>query len=682
MNYNIIIISVIIIILAFIVGIRIYNKTKENKENYEKITTFEDFQKYLNISNSGYFFIVEVNLDTKNFNKDSSGNYISTGGDDININNISTNSYFNKIIEYIKIQNNFVDFQLLYGNQQNINLSYKTGIFGFIAKNNNGKGVICLRGTSNFRDWLTDANIGSRSINEITEFQNLGIPDKFKVYKGFTLLYGIERTVTTNNPQGLCISKQIFDWVNNHSEIINYKICGHSLGASLASLASYQLVKVHNKNIETFLFASPRTFSREIVNDLETNFLSKIQNNIYNFYNSEDLIHSSILSIIDLDSTFLGFNIPYSGNSGCFQHIGKLLSIDYIDQSWPRNEQFITNVHSILSGYLDLINIWKERIFNNKSFFVNNPKDSIDTKMNNILSIRPDKNKFKLYANILNSLYNNSILLTKSFYQVLGVSSTFKTELSKCITDFKITNTNILYITQVNNLTPNVSYPIGYIGIYNGKGIIVLGMDYNNFPENLSYNSALPSFLNTVTFTEIKDKNGNPILGNCKIVEVYRRLYFNNCTRSFCISNGISNWLNANTSINDFIIIGQNAGSCFGILSSLDLCSKGKNISEIYLYGAPKIGDIDFVKNYNNLLGTKTYLFLNNQDPFVNLLPYLSNIYGRVISTNPLNIFSHVGQIYNSDGVPTSSACEFKYFDYVRNPRAYVNVSDWDKVLV
>jgi len=679
MNYNIFIILIILIIIIILCIFLFYNKSNEK---YDKICTFEDFKKYVNINNNCYYYISEIDYNTNIYKKDSSGNYINTGADDINISDISKNIYFNKTSEYIKTTYNLDDFQLLYGNQQNLNLTYKTGIFGFIGKDKlTGEGIIVLRGTSNYRDWLTDINIGSRSITDIKEFQNLGIPSSFKVYKGFALLYGIERPNNSKNPTGLCISKQIFDWVKSHNEVIKYKISGHSLGASLASIASYQLLKVHNKSIETFLYACPRTFSREIVNDLKSNFLNKIENNIYNFYNGQDLIHSAILSIIDLDSSLIGFNIPFSGNSGCFQHIGKQLGIDYVDPSWPRNEKFIFNSHSLEPGYLEIIEVWKERIFNNKIFFIKNPKDLIDNNLNKIILIKPDKNKFKLYSNILNSFYNNINLISKSFYQILGVPTTFNTELNKLTSNFNIKNANLLYVSQINTLKPNISYPIGFIGIYNGKGIILFGMNYDNFPENLNYNDALPSFLNAVTFTEIKDKSGNPILGNCKIVEVYRKLYFNNCTRSFCISNGISNWLNINKNINEFTIIGQNAGTCFSILAALDLYSKNKIINDIYLYGSPKIGDLDFVKNYNNILGNKTYVFLNNQDPFVYLLPYISNIYGRIISTNSLNIFSQVGQIYNSDGVPSGSMCEFKYFDYIRNPRAYVNVNDWDQIL-
>jgi predicted lipase len=681
MNYKYLtILILIIIIIILIISFGVIFFIKKTKEKYDKISNFENFQTFLNITNDCYYYTSELDFENNTFKKDSSGNFVNTGGDDVNINNILRNNYFNRLIEYTKKKHNLEDFELLYGNQQNLNLTYKTGIFGFIAKTN-GEGLICLRGTANFRDWLTDVNIGSKNITDIKEFQNIGIPSSFKVYKGFALLYGIERPVNSKNPKGLCMSKQIFDWVNRHNEINNYKVCGHSLGASLASIASYQLLKVHNKKIQTFLFASPRTFSREIVSDLENNFLNKLENNIYNFYNTQDLIHSAILSVIDLDSTIIGFDIPFSGNSGCFQHIGKQLSIDYIDSMWPRNEQFITNVHSLQEGYIDIINVWKERIFNNKVFFINNPKDSDDNKLNNIVTSKPDINKFKIYSSILNNFYNNINLISKSFYQFLGVPSIFTTELNKCTRSFGITNAHILYVSDINILTPNISYPNGFIGIYKGKGIIVLGMDYDNFPDNLSYNDALPSFLKAVSFTEIKDKLGNPILGNCKIVEEYRKLYFNSCTRSFCISNGISDWLKLNKSINEFIIIGQNAGSCFGILAALDLYSKGKIINDIYLYGSPKIGDLDFVKNYNNILGNKTYVFLNNQDPFVTLLPYISNIYGRIISSKPFDIFGHVGQIYNSDAVPDGSVCEFKYFDYIRNPRAYFNVSDWDKVL-
>ena len=125
-----------------------------------------------------------------------------------------------------------------------------------------------------------------------------------------------------------------------------------------------------------------------------------------------------------------------------------------------------------------------------------------------------------------------------------------------------------------------------------------------------------------------------------------------------------------NNSVNNFTIIGQNAGSSFGIISALDLLKNNKTINELYLYGSIKTGDLVFSNAYNNTsLGSKTFNFLNNQDQYVNLLSGLWS--------------PHCGKIYNLDISPPDSKCNslINHFDYVRNPRSYLNVSEWSKIL-
>lgn len=57
-------------------------------------------------------------------------------------------------------------------------------------------------------------------------------------------------------------------------------------------------------------------------------------------------------------------------------------------------------------------------------------------------------------------------------------------------------------------------------------------------------------------------------------------------------------------------------------------------ISGVYTYGQPRVGDLKFAKLYNSRLRSKTFRFVNNND-----------VVTRIPTWAPLFLFSHVGQI-------------------------------------
>ena len=96
MNYKYLtILILIIIIIILIISFGVIFFIKKTKEKYDKISNFENFQTFLKITNDCYYYTSELDFENNTFKKDSSGNFVNTGGDDVNINNILRNNYFN-----------------------------------------------------------------------------------------------------------------------------------------------------------------------------------------------------------------------------------------------------------------------------------------------------------------------------------------------------------------------------------------------------------------------------------------------------------------------------------------------------------------------------------------------------------------------------------------------------------
>jgi predicted lipase len=685
----IITIGVIIIIILVIVLVVIYIRKPEKLEikplnftNLKLISTkpsFSDFSKYVDLAETTYGLSYKID-DNASVIYDSTGNSTYIGGDIIDLSK-PLNSEILRTIDIIKRVYGLSDFQILYGHQ-NMVYTYRTGIYGFIAKDKDGNGIVSFRGTNTTRDWITDVNFGEIKLSDIIEFKTFinssysSIKDNLTGFRGFTILYGIERVNDS------CISSQINKWVLEHPEINNYKLCGHSLGAALATLATFHINLILNKNTESYLFASPRVLNRETCSI----FNQKCYLTTYNFFNVLDIIHQALLPVMDMDEALIGFDIPIVGThtSGCFQHAGTLLGIEYSRLGLPPTKQ-VLNFHSVTYGYKSMKNEWKRKLFD----------IYIDIKPNPVTSIEPllkpyEKNskptyiKFIEYSTILDSLYNSTELFNNYFFTFIGFPSRLLNQLNTVASKYNITNISPIFITGVNTIFPNQSYFSGFIGKYKGKGLLLLGMNYKHFPTKLAYdNEFIPSFLEAVPFNKITFKRTdiNTLFQNTKIAEVFQRLYFDACPYNTCIKDNINKWLLANKDVNNFIIIGQNAGCCFATLASLHLYNEGKKIIESYLYGSPKVGDNTFVNAYNTILGNQTYQFLNNQDPYVTILPYITNIFGELFSKEQTYVYEHTGKLYICEGIPPDSECDYDYLMYVRNPRAYLNVPQWESVI-
>ncbi len=629
---------------------------------------FSKFLYYAQFIDQVYGYVQRVN-ENGVFLTDSDGNYIITSGLDININRNPLNDpYIRQVTNMLINKYSLSDVTLLIGTQSFIFYN-ESSIYGIIAKDKNGNGIIVFRGTVTPRDWITDFTIGSTEIKRIREFNSL--TTNMKGYTGFLDLYGILR------PNNICMSKQINDWVLRHPEIINYSVTGHSLGGTLAQLAAFQLTKILRKNVyEVYLYATPRVFSQNLAKD----YNNYLYNNTYNFYSFLDVVHAAPPSIVDVDKSFIGFQI-FKGNSGCFQHVGRLLGIDYTVPTWPRNFNLSIKWHlnETFVNDLEYQKQWEIQIFDKYINTLPNPPNTLPPIQ---YFSKPTYYKFKNYSNMLNTLYSLNNFLTYKFRPQNIIPARVITDAQQFRRLYNITNIEVLCISDINNiLFRDYVIPVGIIGKYNNKGIIILGNDYDNFPEDITFTDFIPSYLRG---TNINFRNTyiNSLFINSKVTSLFKTLFYDDCINNkWCINKGIKNWITSNIDINEFILIGQGVGASFAALSALELINNNKRIYECYFYGSIRVGNVEFSNAFNKLIGNQTYTFLNLQDMNTQLFNYIFDITGVVLD-NGFNIYQHVGKIYSLDIPPPNSKCDFESFlKIVRSPKAYLNVNEWKDVI-
>jgi hypothetical protein len=116
--------------------------------------------------------------------------------------------------------------------------------FGFSATDAQGNRVIVFRGTDSCIDWITDVEIKPENDSDMGG----------KVERGF------DETVKSMKAIKADKSVQPFaDWVKALDKNGKYIVTGHSLGASIATIAAASLATNGIAGIKVYLFATPKT---------------------------------------------------------------------------------------------------------------------------------------------------------------------------------------------------------------------------------------------------------------------------------------------------------------------------------------------------------------------------------------------------------------------------------------
>jgi len=60
---------------------------------------------------------------------------------------------------------------------------------------------------------------------------------------------------------------------------------------------------------------------------------------------------------------------------------------------------------------------------------------------------------------------------------------------------------------------------------------------------------------------------------------------------------------------------GHSLGAAIALLAAADQLRRGRTVQGVYLFGAPRVGNLDFAKDYNLLIGRRTFRLVNFIDP-------------------------------------------------------------------
>jgi hypothetical protein len=114
-----------------------------------------------------------------------------------------------------------------------------------------GEAVIAIRGTEGIKEWVLDANFGTKPCPFLASAGN--------TEDGFTDMYESIATGTAADAPRLAESLPNLPW---KQEIETVTVCGHSLGGALATLATLDIAVNASPpyhNVISYTFASPRT---------------------------------------------------------------------------------------------------------------------------------------------------------------------------------------------------------------------------------------------------------------------------------------------------------------------------------------------------------------------------------------------------------------------------------------
>jgi len=176
---------------------------------------------------------------------------------------------------------------------------------GYIFWNESiGNVIFCYSGTETLAAWKSDFRY-----HQVPPIELNGYKDGMLVHQGFYEFYSAVR------PQLLCWWEENFKWIKH------LFICGHSLGASLASLCAFDFSGVfkEHKTPIVYTFGSPRLANIAFAKEYDRKMPHSI-----NVINTEDLIPSLVLAqLFDYTYETLGNLVPFikSGGSLSYNHI-------------------------------------------------------------------------------------------------------------------------------------------------------------------------------------------------------------------------------------------------------------------------------------------------------------------------------------------------------------------------
>jgi len=185
-------------------------------------------------------------------------------------------------------------------------VSHQNLFIGYIFWNQStNRAIFCFSGTEQIAAWKADFRY-----HQVPPTQLNGYKDCMLVHEGFYEIY-------------TAIRDQLWCWYNENSKWIKHLfICGHSLGASLALLSSFDFsgISKEHKKIISYFYGSPRVGNVEFAKQFDI----KVPHAI-NVVNTEDLIPALVLAQL------FGYTYETVKNLVPFIKSGGSLSYNHID---------------------------------------------------------------------------------------------------------------------------------------------------------------------------------------------------------------------------------------------------------------------------------------------------------------------------------------------------------------
>jgi hypothetical protein len=205
--------------------------------------------------------------------------------------------------------------QTIYGDDLSTDVDSHLGdivTFGFIAVSAQKELVAAIRGTDTILEWLHDASFLMVS-SPITNAPGM-------TEDGFTAVY---RSLRTGRANGTAAIKDSIQTYLGAGAATSVTVCGHSLGAALATLLTLDVgVNTSCKAPTVYTYASPRTGDHTFANFFDTTITSS-----YRIANRQDLVPKlppPLPLTYEHVNTEYDLNPPYAAIAGtiaCMHHL-------------------------------------------------------------------------------------------------------------------------------------------------------------------------------------------------------------------------------------------------------------------------------------------------------------------------------------------------------------------------